>query len=229
MAGISGSASDLAEVLVSVAVGHVVSSSSMVSRAYLVDDCVGVIVDAGELGFWLASALPALAPDPDVLRVRAAEKGGIPVEHGTARLAKVTLRWGESSVELSNPAVVAGAGVGVVSLAVPASLGEKVRSGEGPRPVAVTDGCPLGLGDEVGVVVPSAGGPIVRWARVSSDPGYRGIAGAVALDVAIAEDQAGAPAYVLGEASPRFCGLVQPIDGVTSMLLPPAALLDPIS
>lgn len=47
------SVSALAETLVRVQVGHLVSSSSMVSRAYLVDDCVGVVVDQD--GFWLHS------------------------------------------------------------------------------------------------------------------------------------------------------------------------------
>jgi hypothetical protein len=224
VAGISGSVSVLAEVLVHVEVGHVVSSSSMVSRAYLVDNCVGVVVDAGELGYWLASALPVLAPDPDRLRVRAAEKGGIPAEHGMPRLAKVTLRWGESSVDLNNPTVVAGAGVGVVSLAVPASLGERIRSGTGPQPVVVTDGCPLGLGDEVGVVGPSPGGPLVRAARVSSDPGYRGITGALALDVGLGDGQAGVPVYFWGKSGPGFYGLAVPVDENTSLLVPAAAI-----
>ena len=72
MAGVTTSAGRLAEHLVRIEVGHLVSSSSMVSRAYLSDGCFGVVVDDGEGGPWLVSALSFLAPDPDELRVRAA-------------------------------------------------------------------------------------------------------------------------------------------------------------
>ena len=226
MAGRSGSASALAEVLVRIEVAHLVSSSSMVSRAYLVDNCLGVVVDAGESGYWLASALTSLAPDPDGLRVRAAEKGRIPVEHGTPRLVKITLGWGESSVEFRNPVVVSGPGVGVVSLAVPASFSEKVRTGAGPKPVSLAGDIDLALGDEVAVAVLSDGQPLVRWARVSSDAGFGGVAGGLALDVGVPADMAGAPVFHLSEAEARFCGLAVPLDAATSVLLPTMAIVE---
>ena len=160
-------AAALAEHLVQIEVGHLVSSSSMVSRAYLSDRCVGVVVDAGERGFVLVSSAAVLAPDPDGLRRRAYEKGGIPVEHGSPRLVKITLRLDDSSVDLNNPEVLVGpSGAAAVSLAVPASLSNRIRSGDGPRPVVVTENPELLLGDEVAVVTVSESGPLVRWARV---------------------------------------------------------------
>ncbi len=218
------SVSALAETLVRVRVGHLVSSAAMVSRAYLVDDCVGVVVDQG--GLWLLSTLPSLAPDPDGLRVRAFEKGGIPVDHGNPRLTKISLDWGDASVDLNNPNVVAGSrGVGAVSLAVPASLGEKIRSGDGPKPVVLGDDGEIALGDQVAIVVASDDGPLVRWARVSSDPGFadRG----VALDVGIPAELSGSPVFAIdGEA--RFYGIAQPIDATTSILLPLSAMAEAI-
>lgn len=222
-------AAALAEHLVQVEVGHLVSSSSMVSRAYLTDGCVGVVVDAGERGLWLASALSGLAPDPDGLRVRAYEKGGIPVDHGSPRLVKITLRWDDSSVELSNPTVYEGSsGVGVVSLAVPASFAGAVRPATAPKPVAMSSNVTLDLGDSVAIPIATDAGRAVRWARVASDPGFAGSAGAVALDVALAAAAAGSPAFIIGAAQAQFCGLVHPAGGVTSVLVPPAALLDAI-
>ena len=228
MSGAVGSVAALAEHLVHIEVGHVVSSSSMVSRAYLADDCVGVVVDAGERGLWLVSSLPALAPAPDGLRVRAAEKGGIPVEAGTPRLVKITLRWGESSVELKNPTVVGSDGIGIVSLAVPASFGAKLRSGEGPRPVDVAGVGQLRLGDEVAILIGSPTGAMVRWARVASDPGFGGVENGLAIDRAVSADHSGSPLFALKDAAASFCGIVQPVDDQTALLLPTAALRDAI-
>ena len=229
MSGAVGSVAALAKHLVRIEVGHVVSSSSMVSRAYLTDDCVGVVVDAGERGLWLVSSLPALAPAPDGLRERAADKGGIPVEHGTPRLAKVTLRWADASVDLANPTVVGSGGVGVVSLAVPASFGKQVRSGEGPRPVDLSATTAPGLGERVAIPVLSGAGAVVLWSRVASDNGYDGHSDGVALDTAIPAELAGSPAFVLSGPTPSFCGLVQPVDALSSVLRPPNALLAAIS
>ena len=221
------SAAALAEHLVRVEVGHLVSSGSMVSRAYLVDGCAGVVVDAGARGLWLVSVLRALAPDPEGLRVRAFEKGGIPVEHGNPRLTKITVRWGDSSVDLHNPAVVSGSlGAGSVSLAVPASFGEKVRSGEGPRSVYLGDGVEFGLGDEVAIVTSSNDGPLVRWAKVSSDPGFVGRG--VALDVGLCAESTGSPVFLLSGSEPQFCGIAESLDETTSVLLPVSALVDAI-
>lgn len=221
------SAAALAEHLARVEVGHLVSSPSMVSRAFLVDGCIGVVIDAGEHGLWLVSVLPVLAPDPDGLRVRAAEKGGIPVEHGNPRLTKITVSWGDSSVDLNNPVVVHGLlGAGAVSLAIPASFGKKLRSGEGPRPLQLNDDVELGLGDEVAIAASSNDGPLVRWARVSSDPGFadRG----VALDVGIEAASTGSPVFLLRGDESQFCGIVESLDETTSVLLPVSALVDAI-
>lgn len=217
---------DLAETLVRVEVGHLVSSSSMVSRAYLGDQCFGVVVEGGEASYWLVSALSVLAPDPNDLRVRAAEKGGIPVEHGTPRLVKITLRWGEASADLANPTVLHGDGVGSVSLAVPASLGDRIRAGV--RPVDASAASSLHLGDEVGIVSLHDGWPFVRWARVASDPGFGATPGALAVDVGVPADHAGAPVFSFGASGPGFCGLIQPLDDSTALLLPPTAILDVI-
>lgn len=217
-------AAALAEHLVQVEVGHLVSSASMVSRAYLTDSCVGVVVGAGERGFWLVSAGSVLAPDPDELRVRAYEKGGIPVEHGTPRLAKITLRWGKNSVDLNSPEVRTGpSGVAAVSLAVPASLSERIRSGDEPRPIVLGDDVELELGDEVAAVEMTEAGPLLRWARVSSDPGFAGEG--VALNLNLAVDLAGSPVFAVGAGNPRFCGLAVPWSESASVLLPVSTLV----
>ena len=222
MTGVS--VAGLAETLVRVQVGHLVSSSSMVSRAYLVDDCVGVVVDDG--GLWLVSTLPALAPDPESLRVRAYEKGGIPVEHGNPRLTKITVAWGESSVDINAPTVAEGSrGAAAVSLAVPASLGERIRSGDGPRPVALGHDPELSLGDELAVVLHSEAGPVVRWARVSSDPGFSDLG--LALNVGLPAESAGSPVFRL-DGAPEFCGIASPLDASTSVLLPTSAMSEAI-
>lgn len=225
MAGAVGSVATLAEHLVRVEVGHVVSSSSMVSRAYLIDNCVGVVVEAGERGFFLVSSLLALAPDPDGLRVRAAEKGGIPVDAGVPRLVDIKLRWGSGSAELKTPTVTRSGGIGVVSLAVPASLAERIRVGEGPQPVDTSADIALSLGDTVAVVAVSDAGPMLRWARVASDPGYAGEPDGLALDLSLSATQAGSPVFSFGEAEPLFCGIAQPVDSGTAVLRSPAALL----
>jgi hypothetical protein len=225
MTGAEGSVAMLAEHLVRIVVGHVVSSSSMVSRAYLTDSCVGVIVDAGERGLFLVSSLAALVPDPLGLRVRAAEKGGIPVDAGEPRLVDIKLRWESGLAELKNPTVNGSGGIGVVSLAVPASFGARIRSGEGPRPVDLAADVALGLGERIAIPTATGVGPVVRWARVASDPGYGGMPDALALDLALAPDLAGSPAFDLDGSEPRFCGLVMSVDATTSVLRSPSALL----
>ena len=139
---------------------------------------------------------------------------------------KITLTWGETSVDLNTPVVVPGAGVGAVSVAVPASLADKIRTGDGPRPVDISGIVQPGLGDEVGIVSASDGGPLVRWARVASDPAFGGVPGAVAVDRRVPGDHAGAPVFCFGEAEPSFCGLVQPVDDSTAVVLPPTAIRD---
>ena len=230
MTGAEGSVAMLAEHLVRIVVGHVVSSSSMVSRAYLTDGCVGVVVDAGERGLFLVSSLAALAPDPDGLRVRAAEKGGIPVDAGVPRLVKITLGWDGSSVDLNNPVVAAGSlGAGAVSLAVPTSLGDRIRSGDGPRPIEPCDDVGLGLGDRVAVLVMSESGPMVRWAHVASDLGFGQRPRAVALDVGLSSELAGSPVFRLVADEAQFCGVAEALDATTSLLIPVSALEEAIS
>jgi hypothetical protein len=242
VAGFSGSAEDLVEPLARVVVGHVVSSSSMVSRAYLTDPLVGVIVESAEGDIWLASVLSALVPDADGLRVRAAETGGIPVEHGTPRLAKLTLSWGGIATpvvdaDVVNPVVVPhedDASIAVVSLRVPASLGERIR-GDGPTPLRVDtlldgDGPPVGAEVAIATLFESGDSfwPLLRFARVCSDPGFSSEIGAVALDLGIRPAQAGSPVFLLGNSEPSFCGLVKPLDEKTSVLVPPLRIAETI-
>lgn len=216
-------AASLAEHLVQLEVGHLVSSASMVSRAYLSDNCVGVVVDTSERGYFLVSSAAVLAPDLDELRRRGFEKGGIPVEHGNPRLVKITLRWGDNSVDLNNPEVLVGPnGAAAVSLAIPASLGERIRSGDGQRPVVLLDDGELALGDEVVVPVATELGPLLRWARVSSDSGFAGAG--VALNLGLAADLAGSAVFTLEEGESRFRGLAQPWSETASILLPASAV-----
>ncbi len=49
---------------VRITTGHVVSSSSMVSRAYLTDEWRGIVVEDADGALWLAATLDALAPAP---------------------------------------------------------------------------------------------------------------------------------------------------------------------
>ena len=111
--------------LVRVVTGHVVSSSSMVSRAYLTDSWCGVVVSDDDGGYWLAATLDALAPDEETLVIRGEAERGPPRAYGRASLVKIMVSWGtasdsgEGSVEVivANPRVTkhpGGASIGVV-------------------------------------------------------------------------------------------------------------------
>jgi hypothetical protein len=235
MAGVSRSAASLSESVVRVEVGHVVSHGSMVSRAYLVEHCAGVVVDGGDRGLWLVSSPVALLPDPDGLRLWAEAEKGIPFEHGQPRLMKIVLRWrgevtGELTGELKVPQVLSGPlGAAAVSLSVPASLRDRLLSDDGPAPVDLGQDIPLELGDEVCVAVSGAAGSLVRWGRVSSDPGFAGRPGGFALGLGLSAGEAGSPVFALGSGGTRFCGLAEPLDSHTSRLLSLRALAEPIA
>ena len=225
MAGSSRSAAALAEIAVQVEIGHVVSYGSMVSRAYLTDRGAGIIVDVGEP--WLIAPRSLLLPDPEQLKLRAEREQGIPGEHGNVRLMKVAFSWSGGAAEVKTPEVIAGElGAAAITLNFPASLPGRIRSPDGPQFVTLGDDLPLALGDAVGVVVTTPDGPVVRWGRVASDPGFGGVAGAVALGVGLASGATGSPAYRFGDDDVAFCGLADPIDATTARLLPPTAIRD---
>lgn len=251
MVDITGSVSDLLGPMVRILTGHVVSSTSMVSRAYLSDPALGVVVDGGSQGLWLAATLDALVPDPDELRRRAAESGGPPVEYGSPRLVKVTVSWGgvpvptepDDEVSLANPQLAmhpGGARVAAISLDKPASFAAKVADGTGPKPLSVQTmvakarDVGRALGEPVAVVVPVASGgslwPMIRWARVSSDPdgGFAEEPGSVALDISLDVEHSGSPAYCFDNGKPRFCGLVSPLTADVSVLVKAVAIAETI-
>lgn len=213
----------------------------MVSRAYLTDSGSGIVVDAGAGGLWLVSSKSVLLPDQDRLRLRAAEDGGIPVEYGVPRLVKVAVAWGTGSqaIDLANPVVVphpAGGSVAAVSLKVPASFGDKIRAGDGPVPVAVESpsiGAGPRLGDDVAVTAVSSTEtgmwPRLLWTRVSSDPGFHGEDGAVALNMHLRQEEAGAPVFAFDDGSPVFCGVAESVGNDATMLIPVSQIAEVVA
>lgn len=224
-------ASRLAGSLVRIVTGHVISSTAMVSRAYLADSWLGVVVKGADESLWLASTLDALAPDANGLAARGAANGGPPVEHSSPRLVKVTMSWGDMAgrsepggeADIANPNVVVhpgGSSVGVIALRQVRALSAAIAAGTGPIPIPVGDG----VHDEntVTVLTPVSGPdgslwPVARPARVVSDRsgGFFDEAGALAIDLQIEESHSGAPAFV-GDS---LCGVVRPIAPDLSLLI----------
>jgi hypothetical protein len=231
MTGASRSAAELAERVVRVEVGHVVSYGSMVTRAYFKNSCAGIVVEGSDLAPWLISSPSVLLPNLDELRLRAEAEKGIPFEHGEPRLMKIGLKWGdEFGAEIKVPSVVAGRlGTAAVSLSVPSSLRDKIGSESGPSFTRLTDDPVLELGDTIGVAVVTPEGPVVRWGRVASDPGFSGRPGGFALGVGLNSDEAGSPVYLFDDDGPHLCGLADPVDSTTARLLPPSALAETIA
>ena len=237
-----GSPSAWAGALVGITLGHTVSSSSMISRAHLKDPALGVIVGGGDTGLWLVSSHSGLLPDPQSLKQRGADEGGIPIEYAVPRLIKLTIAWSGTeerpagSVDIPNPAVAvhpSGAAVAAVSLRVPASFAEKTRRGEGPTPLPLEElagGALPGLGEQVTVVTLFGDDdglwPVVRWARTASDLGFAGKDDAVALDLRLPRTGAGAPVFLLRDGEPTFCGLAEYLDDEIALLVPAERIVE---
>ena len=222
--------------LVRVVTGHVVSSGSMVSRAYLTDEWRGIVVADSDNGRWLVCTFDALAPDPEGLLVRGEEESGLPREYAKATLTKVVMSWmgaGGSSDEpfeitITNPRVAVhpdGASIGVVSLDRSRDFAEHVDAGTGPRchDLAWTDAA---VGDFEIETLLDAGDdsfwPVRRraWLASISGTGFLGAAGAVALDIALDERDAGSPAFAFGMPDSLLRGIVRPVGANVAMLLP---------
>lgn len=241
--------------LVRILTGHVVSSSSMVSRAYLTDSFRAIVVEAGDGSLWLVATLDALAPDLDGLRVRSEASGGPSTEYpSTASLVKVAVAWGDDSgrigpageVDIANPRVVqhpGGASLGVVPLAKARALANAMEEGTGPVPLELgnADSPPDWPGvvdatyEELGVLTlfhseDGSHWPVTRRALLASGPAgdFAGAPGAIALDLALESLESGSPAFSLGDSA-AFRGLVRPLAPNLSMLLPPRLILETIA
>lgn len=198
----------------------------MVTRAYLTDIRTGIVVDDTVGGLWLVSTGSALLPDPGELKLRAERDHQIPREHGSPRLLKITLSWGDGlSAEVKNPTVVGGdRGAAAVPLTFPASLPGTLRATDGPVIVELGADPTLQLGDTIAVAVMRPDGALLYWGRVASDPDYGGRPGAVALGVSLGAADAGSPVYRFDGNEAVFCGLAEPMDATTALLVSPRAL-----
>ena len=230
--------------VVRIVTGHVVSSSSMVSRAYLTDSWRGVVVADDDGGYWLAATLDALAPDEDTLVIRGEVEGGPPRAYGRASLVKIMLSWGTApdSAEGSEEVIVAnprvtkhpgGASIGVVPLERNRDFAEHIRGGSGPvcfrvsTPHSIVDDSADINNDsvEVETLACSDDGsywPVRRraWFSEISGADFLGQPGALALDLALEHVDAGSPAFSHGEPSEVLRGIVRPVGAHISMLLP---------
>lgn len=242
MAGAASSGSALVGPLVRIVTGNVVSSMSMVSRAFLRDSWLGVLIEATDGSHWLAATHDALVPEPEGLIVRGAANGGPPVEHGSPRLVNVRLAWGSiaggevsgGEAEVANPVVVkhpGGVSVAVIRLAKARPLLEAVVAGTGPTPFRLSDGFgTVGPTRTVDVLTlleddTQLHWPVVCQADVVSEDGFFGEPGAVALRLEVQESESGAPAFV----ESRLCGLVRPLAPGLSLLVPAEAIAETIA
>ncbi len=229
--------------LVRIVTGTVVSAQSMVSRAFLRDSFLGMVVEAADGTLWLAATGDALAPDPEGLIIRGADNGGPPVEYGSARLATIWLSWGSvagstipaGEVEVANPVVVehpGGISAAVVRLAKARPLLEAIDAGTGPAPIRLVDGVgevdATRTVDVLSLVQDGAqlNWPVSRTAGVVSDGGFFGIPGAVALDLEVEGTEAGAPVFVGPEH--RLGGMVRPLTRGLSCVVPASAIVETI-
>ncbi|MEN8233485.1 MAG: hypothetical protein ABFR89_01000 [Actinomycetota bacterium] len=232
--------------LVRIVTGHTVSSSSMVSRAYLTDSWRAVLVTTGDGDLWLAATLDALGPDAEQLLARGEENGGPPAKYAAAALVKVSVSWGDvagrpasgGEAHVANPRVVkhpGGASIGVVSLAKARDLAQAIQEGTGPVPLTLG---PAKTHDDakfdVTTLFPADDGrfwPVTRKARRASDPtgDFLDQPGAVALDLRLDAHDAGSPAFSGDEASPAFRGLVRPVGADLAMLLPSRLIRETIA
>ncbi|MEN8113379.1 MAG: hypothetical protein ABFS21_03235 [Actinomycetota bacterium] len=235
-----------ADSLVRIVTGHSVSSSSMVSRAYLTDSWRAVLVNTVDGGLWLAATLDALGPDTEQLLARGEANGGPPANHAAAALVKISVSWGDAAgrsvsggeAHVANPKVVrhpGGAAIGVVSLAKARDLNQEILAGTGPMPITLEQASPCDDAEfDVVTLHPADDGrfwPVTRKARRASDPAvdFLDQPGAVALDLRLDAHDAGSPAFSGGGSSPVFRGLVRPVGESLAMLLPSRLIRETIA
>lgn len=233
-----------------VVTGHVISSSSMVSRAYLTDSWRAVIVSAGDGDLWLAATLDALGPATDGLLARGQAEGGPPSEYAKAALVNASISWGgvvgwpgsKGEVHVVNPRIVkhpGGASIALLSLEKVQGFGSGDRDGSGPVPLVLTpdDTNPRSVvdDDEFDVLTlfrPDEGPywPITRRARRVTEPGidFLGQPGAVAIDLRLSPSEAGSPALSSRGSTAIFRGLVRPVSPELAMLLPSRLIAETI-
>ncbi len=240
--------------LVRVVTGHVVSSNSMVSRAYLKDSWRGIVAaDAGG-GHWLVCTLDALAPDEEGLLIRGEAEGGPPRAYAKATLTKIVVSWAatagqaadDEEITLANPRVVRhprGASIGVVFLDRNREYARQLQDGKSPAiHVIATDGTgsdrALSLDDtpfDVDVLLAQNDGPAwpVRrraWLSGISGDGFLGQPGTRALDLALAAADSGSPAFVHETPdSAMLAGVVRPVGAHVAMLLPASLIAETIA
>lgn len=237
--------------LVRVATGHVVSSSSMVSRAYVTDSWRAVVVDVGGGDPWLVATLDAFGPDTAGLLARGHAKGGPPPEYSGATLVKVSLFWGDTAgragsigeAHIANPKIVrhpGGASIAALSLARVRGFGSSDRdeSGQVPLPLTLDDTDPPGLveDDEFDVLTlfqPDEGPywPVTRRSRRVSEPGsdFLGQSGVIGLDLRLEPSDAGSLVMSIGGSPPEFRGLARAVGLDLAMLLPTRLIVETIA
>jgi hypothetical protein len=229
--------------VVRIVTGHVVSSSSMVTRAYLKDSWRAVIVRGDDGMTWLASTLDALAPDEEALIQRGEEAGGPPARYATPSLVKISIAWGglpgrptpPGEAHVTNPRVVrhpGGASIALVSLSKAGGLIRAMDEGLGPVPIDVGIGEGSSVDDAAvaGAVVAATlfddgdgrHWPVRRTARIATETGvdFLGQSGAFALDLELQESDAGTPVFSSSGTAGAFVGLTQRVGPGLAILLP---------
>lgn len=207
----------------------------MVSRAYLTDEWRGIVVGDSDGGHWLVCTLDALAPDSEGLLLRGEAESGLPREYAKATLTKIVISWmgfGGPNDELfeitiTNPRVFVhpdGASIGAVSLARGSGFPEYADAGTSPRCYDLT-GADNAVGDvEIETLLDADDSvwPVRRraWLSSVSGSGFLGQTGAVALDVALDDRDAGSPVFGFSGPDTSLRGVVRPVGAHVAMLLP---------
>ncbi len=231
--------------LVRVITGHVVSSGSMVSRAYLADSWRGIVVAAPEGTHWLACTFDALAPDEDGLLTRGEAESGLPRAYARATLTKIVVGWFGSGgptdepieITIANPAVFQhpeGAPIGVVALNRSRDFAQHLEAGTGPWLHALTDTDSAPERFNVETLLDTGDGsswPVNRaaWPSPVSGGDFLGQSGAMALDVALRDEDAGSPAFGSGDAGRVLMGVVRPVGSNVAMLLPARLIAETVA
>lgn len=222
--------------LVRVITGHVVSSGSMVSRAYLADSWRGIVVAAPDGTHWLACTLDALAPDEEGLLTRGEAESGLPRAYARATLTKIVVAWNSTDgpagepieITVANPRVVhhpSGASIGVVSLDRHREFVQLLEAGTGPTCHGLVHAESTVDGFDIETLLDAEDGsswPVdrVAWPSPMSGGDFFGQPGALALDVALTDEDAGSPAFGRGDSDRVLQGVVRPVSRHVAMLLP---------
>lgn len=222
--------------LVRVITGHVVSSSSMVSRAYLADSWRGIVAVDADGGHWLVCTLDALAPEAEGLLIRGEEESGLPRDYAKVTLTKVVVAWNSTGgpaaepieVTIANPRAVHhpdGASIGVVALDRSREFTQYLEAGTGPWLHILTDTDSVPDRFDVETLFDTGDGsswPVnrVAWPSPVSGGDFLGQSGVMALDVALTDEDAGSPAFGSGDAGRVLMGVVRPVGSNVAMLLP---------